>query len=278
MKAAIVGIANQQTLLPVDGFPHDYSPARYLPGQITTTVGGAGFNVARTMAELGDTVSLMCPLGSDVAARAVVEEAALRQIKITTSTGMLDRTPRSVVLNDPSGRRQINTDLGSALTARFTTPAFTSAAQDASVVVLGNVDLSRPLLRVARELAIPIAVDLQDVQGLDNPYDQDFIAAADILIMSHERLSAAHEDFLLQLRKRTRAALIVLTLGAGGSLALTPAMALPLHTPARPVRLHTNTTGAGDTFMGSLLHYLLGARQPLDEALAHASAAVAASL
>lgn len=230
------------------------------------------------MAGLGDTVSLMCPLGSDVAARAVVEEAARRQINITTATATLDHTPRSVVLHDPSGRRQINTDLGFALAARFTTAAFTSAAQDASVAVLGNVDLSRPLLPVARELGLPIAVDLQDVQGLDNPYDQDFMAAADILIMSHERLTAAHKEFLFQLRDKTRAGLIVLTLGADGSLALTPDMALPLHTPASPVRPHTNTTGAGDTFMGSLLHYLLSARLPLEKALDHASATVAASL
>ena len=275
MRVVVVGIANLQTFLPVDRFPHDYTPTRYLPGEITTTVGGVGFNVARTLAALGDTVSLMCPLGSDVAASAVIAEAAQLRIDVSSTASSLPQTPTSVVLHDPQGRRQVNTDLGRALTATFTDAQFTSAARHASVAVLGNLDFSRPLLRAARDIDLPIAVDLQDVQGLDNPYDGDFVAAADILVMSHERLTVAHDEFLLRLRDKSRAGLIVLTLGAGGSLALTPKMSRAVHTPAARVGPTANTTGAGDTFMGALLHYYLSAGQPLEQALAHASAAAA---
>jgi len=71
---------------------------------------------------------------------------------------------------------------------------------------------------------------------------------------------------------------MVLTLGAGGSLALTPEMTRAVHTPAALVGPTANTTGAGDTFMGALLHYYLSARQPLAQALTHASAAAALGL
>lgn len=278
MHAVVVGIANLQTFLPVDGFPHCYTPTRYLPGEITTSVGGVGFNVARTIAALGDTVSLMCPLGSDVAASTVLAEAARLGIEAASATRLLPATPQSVVLHDTEGRRQINTDLGCALSATFTDAQFKSAARQASVAVLGNLDFSRPLLRAARDLDLLVAVDLQDMQGLDNPYDDDFLTAADILVMSHERLTVALDDFLMMLRDKSRARLIVLTLGAGGSLALTPQMSRALHTPAARVGRTANTTGAGDTFMGALLHYYLSARQPLEQALTHASATAALGL
>lgn len=278
MHAVVVGIANIQTCLPVDRFPHDYEPTRYLPGEIITTVGGVGFNVARTIAALGDTVSLMCPLGSDVAASAVVDEAAHLRIDTASAKRFPGQTPKSVILHDPAGRRQINTDLGCALDATFTDAQFRSAARGASFAVMGNLDFSRTLLRAARDIALPIAVDLQDVQGLDNPYDDDFLAAADILVMSHERLTVAHEEFLFGLRHKSQARLMVLTLGAGGSLALTPEMTRAVRTPAARIGPTANTTGAGDTFMGALLHYYLSAHQPLAQALTHASAAAALML
>jgi hypothetical protein len=105
--------------------------------------------------------------------------------------------------------------------------------QPADVAVLGNLDLSRPLLAAARRLGIRVVVDLQDVQGWDNPYDQDFLAGADVLLMSHERLAVPPEDFLAGLLARTRAELIVLGMGAEGSLAWQRGAPAPVRTPGR---------------------------------------------
>lgn len=266
MKTVIVGIANLQTSVPVEAFPVEYQPSRYLPGRIVTSVGGVGFNVARVLAGLGGSVSLAAPLGSDVPARAILAEAERLGLRTHLCTDTLAHTPRSVVLHAPDGRRQINTDLDGALTTSFDASLFASEVAGADAAVLGNLDFSRPFLPIARDLGVPVVVDLQDVAGPDNPYDQDFLAA-DILVMSHERLTSPPHEFLRDLSARSTARLMVLTLGAAGSLALTADDTGPWHTPAMDVGPLANTTGAGDSFTAALTHYLLGCRATAREAV-----------
>ena len=43
MDFVVVGVATQQTALPVDGFPVEYEPRYYVPGAITVEVGGGDF-------------------------------------------------------------------------------------------------------------------------------------------------------------------------------------------------------------------------------------------
>lgn len=278
MRAVVAGIANQQTRLPVEGFPHPYSPARHLPGRIEDTVGGVGFNVAAALARLGAAVDLLAPLADDPAGRAVLAAADRLGVSTRLCARALDRTPRSVVLVDATGRRQVNTDLGGALAASFDPAAFRAAATGADMCVLGNLGFSRPLLPAARGLGVPVVVDLQDVRGPDHPYDQDFLAA-DTLVMSHERLAGRDLPGLLRaLRSRSRASLLVLTLGADGSLALTPDDADCWRTPAADVGPVSDTTGAGDAFTAALAHALHGRRLPAREAVRAATAHAASRL
>ncbi|MEU5105160.1 MULTISPECIES: carbohydrate kinase family protein [unclassified Streptomyces] len=278
MRAVVAGIANQQTRLPVQGFPHPYSPARHLPGRIEDMVGGVGFNVAAALAQLGAAVELIAPLADDAPGQAVLAAAHRLGVGTGRCTRSLERTPRSVILVDTAGRRQVNTDLGGALAASFDAAAFRATAAGADVCVLGNLDFSRPLLPAARGLGVPVVVDLQDVRGPDNPYDRDFLAA-DTLVMSHERLSGQDlPGFLLALRSRSRALLLVLTLGADGSLALAPDDADCWHTPAVDVGPVPDTTGAGDAFTAALAHALHGLRLPARRAVRAATAYAASHL
>lgn len=277
MKTLVVGIANQQTDVPVDGFPIEYNPARYLRGQIRTSVGGVGFNVARTLANLGGTVALAAPLGVDPPADAVLAEAIRLGVDTRLCTRDLVSTPRSVILYAPDGRRLINTDLGDATTASFDPDLLASYARRADAVVLGNLDLSRPLLPAIRAAGTPVVVDLQDVQGLDNPYDQDFLEA-DVLVMSHERVTTTYELLLQGMLAQSRAALVVLTRGAGGALALTRDDAQPWVVPAFDAGHVLSTTGAGDTFTAALTHFLYVLRWSVRRAVAAACASAAIGL
>ncbi|MFI1330635.1 carbohydrate kinase family protein [Streptomyces sp. NPDC020845] len=278
MRAVVAGIANLQTRLPVAGFPHPYSPARHLPGGIEDTVGGVGFNVAAGLARLGATVELIAPLANDAPGQAVLAAAHRMGIGTSLCTRSLERTPRSVVLVDAAGRRQVNTDLGGALAVSFDPAAFRATAAGADVCVLGNLDFSRPLLPAARALGVPVVVDLQDVRGPDHPYDQDFLTA-DTLVMSHERLSDQDlPGFLRALRSRSRASLLVLTLGADGSLAIAPDDADCRHTPAVDIGPVPDTTGAGDAFTAALAHALHGLRLPARKAVRAATAHAACHL
>ncbi|MFK4269779.1 carbohydrate kinase family protein [Streptomyces milbemycinicus] len=277
MRAVVLDPANQQTRLPVEGFPHPYSPARHLPGGIEDAVGGVGFNVAAGLARLGAAVELIAPLANDAPGQAVPAAAHRLGIGTGLCTRSLERTPRSVVLVDTAGRRQVNTDLGEALAVSFDPAAFRATAAGTDVCVLGN-HFSRPLLPAVRGLGVPVVVDLQDVRGPDHPYDQDFLAA-DTLVMSHERLPDQDlPGFLRTLRSRSRASLPVLTLGADGSLALTPDDAGCWRTPAVDIGPVPDTTGAGDAFTAALAHALHGLRLPARKAVRAATAHAASRL
>ena len=121
MRVVVIGIANQQTSLPVDRFPVEYVAQRYLTGAIRHTVGGVAFNVARSLCALGHVVALASPLGEDYPAAMIDAEAYRYNLSTHLCRRELARTPRSVVLYDTTGRRQVNTDLTDGLRMEFDT-------------------------------------------------------------------------------------------------------------------------------------------------------------
>jgi sugar/nucleoside kinase (ribokinase family) len=259
MKAVVAGIASQEMLLPVDGFPVPYDRVRRVPHQISTSVGGVGFAVARTLAALGDEVHLAAPLGEDAAAAAI--DAAAFRFGVTTAlcTRTLPRTPRAVVLVDPAGRRQVNTDPGDAASARLDPDVLPEPLRTTDVLVLDHIPMCVPLVRVAAEAGVPVAVDLQEVRAVVSPDHEDFLAA-DLISMCNERVRGREEEVLLAVRGRSAARLLVMTLASDGVLVLTPELGRPLHVPAHDVGDVPNPAGAGETFFAALVHYLYGAR------------------
>ena len=275
MHVLVVGIANLQTTLPVDGFPVEYEPVRYLPHKIRSTFGGVGLNQARQLAALGDHVQLAAPIGTDATGTALIQDLKAAGIDGTQSVRTLEQTPRSVILVEPSGRRAIFTDLGGALDHRFEPANIEQAIRASDAVVLANLDFSRPLLPVASSHRRPVAVDLQVLRDPDDAYHQDFLAA-DLLSLSHEGLGDASPGGVLRaLRARSAARLVVITLGADGCLAAGDGLDAT-HIPAQ--RVPGDTAGAGDCFFASLVHYLLGQQCSPETALAQASAATEAML
>ncbi|HHW83563.1 MAG TPA: carbohydrate kinase family protein [Actinomycetales bacterium] len=270
MKVVVVGIANQQTALPVEGFPIEYSAARLVPNQIRHTVGGVGFNVARTLSALGHMVALASPLGEDYPAAMVDAEAYRFTISTHLCRRDLVRTPRSVVLFDHAGRRQVNVDLADAAEFVFSPEHLAPDLFRAKLVVLGNLDMVRPLIGPVLERGRRLAVDLQDVQGPDNPYDEEFLQA-DYLNMSNELVRGSEREVMLALRAKSRARVLTMTLAEHGALVLSREMDEPVHVPAPAVEPY-NTAGAGDIAFAKFLHATLKLREDPVTAAARAVA------
>jgi sugar/nucleoside kinase (ribokinase family) len=76
---------------------------------------------------LGDQVALTAPLALDTAGAAVRAEAAALGLHLGACAAPPGSTPRSVLLVDDDGRRQIHTDLADALTTTVTEPRSWSA-------------------------------------------------------------------------------------------------------------------------------------------------------
>ncbi|UQN05714.1 carbohydrate kinase family protein [Deinococcus sp. QL22] len=132
---------------------------------------------------------------------------------------------------------------------------------------------TRPLLPLAREAGVPIVTDLQATPGPAHPYDQPFLAHADVLLLSAEYLTMPPLDALRAYRQRCDPAIIVISLGAEGALMSERGQA-PHHQLVVPTRPVVSTNGAGDTLLSAFVWAYFGgysAREALRLACTFAS-------
>ncbi|MEE6271911.1 carbohydrate kinase family protein [Georgenia sp. MJ206] len=272
MKAVVVGLATQGTVLPVEGFPVPYTAVRSVPHQITTCVGGAGFAVSRTLAALGDDVSLAAPLGEDAAAAAIDAVAFRFGVSTALCVRTLARTPREVILTEPSGRRHVSSDLGDVPSAHLDPAMLAEPLRTTDVVLLDDIALSRPVVAVAKGAGVPVMADLHDVPG---PLDLvgDEMLGVDVLVMSNRHVRGREEDVLLAIREQSAARLLVMTRAEDGLLALTPELARPINVEAYSTGPVAHPDGAGDTFFAALAHFLVGEKHAPVAALRRAAVA-----
>lgn len=249
----VSGLINLETTVRVDGFPIPYFPVRYPFFGVRSTVSGVGVNVSTALTTLGHEVRLLSLIGDDAAGR--LARAALR------GRGVDDRyvlaqaaeTAQSAILYDGEGRRQIHVDLKDIQDRVYPVELFHEAAAGCRLAVLCNINFSRPLLALARQRGMTIATDVHAVADLDDPYNADFMQAADILFMSHERLPAPPEAWAAAVQARYGNAIVVIGLGAEGALLAVQGEA-PQRVPAVFTRPVVNTIGAGDALFAAFLH------------------------
>ena len=131
---------------------------------------------------------------------------------------------------------------------------FASALDGCTLAVLCNINFSRPFLATTRQRGIPIAADVHAISDPDDAYNRDFMAAADILFMSDERLPCAPEAWVRQLWERYQADIIVVGLGAAGALLALRRENVIERIPAVVTRPVVNTIGAGDALFSAFVH------------------------
>jgi ribokinase len=253
-KILVCGSVNLETTVPVDAFPIAYAPVQFPFFEIHSAVSGVGYNVAKALTTLGDHVNLLGYLGQDWQGRVILEQLAEDGIAPDYLLPVLEQTPQSVVLYDPTGRRQIFTDVKNLQECRYPEEHFYRALPDCEMVCLTTINFSRPLLRLACTAGRLIATDVQAIADLDDAYNQDFLQAADILFMSHERLPCAPEEWVRQLQTRVSAAIVVVGLGAEGALLAVRQDNFMERLPAVKTRPVMNTVGAGDALYSAFIH------------------------
>ena len=270
---AVIGVTNLETTVPIDGFPLPYEPVRYRPFGLHTSVGGVGFNVAKALSVLGDDVRLAGLIGPDIAGQ-VVQEEVDRQGLSNFLLPLAAKTPQSVVLYDSRGRRQINTDLADLLDLAYPKDRFEHVLEGCDTAVITNVNFTRPLLEEVKRRGVRIVTDVHTVRDLEDDYNQDYMAAADVLFMSHEKLPCAPEDWLARVMERYAPDVAVVSLGARGALLATKDVRTTHLVPAVKTREVVNTVGAGDALLAAFVHFYsasYGARSALELAEVFAS-------
>ncbi|OKL53787.1 hypothetical protein BSZ39_07635 [Bowdeniella nasicola] len=173
MKVIVVGIANQRTTVPIGSFPVTLHHDASYHHEIRHSVGGMGFSVARALSALGNDVALAAPLGEDYPTALIDTEAYRFDMSTHLCTRSLARTPRSVVLYDDAGARQIFNDLTDSPGIAFHVDDLLPDVTQADITVLTSRRMAAGLATELAKRNLPFAVDLQNV----DPMIRDDLAA-----------------------------------------------------------------------------------------------------
>lgn len=253
---AIAGLLNVETTLRIDDFPLEYRPQRFPFFGIRSTVSGVGYNVSRALAGLGDAVTLFSLIADDLQGQMIRAQLAEDGIGGSHVLSALPQSPQSVILYDGAGRRASFTDLKDIQERAFPGDRFAAAAAVCEACVLCNINFARGLLPIAKRLGKLVATDVHTIADLDDSFNRDFMAAADILFCSDERLPQPPEAWVRAAAAAYNPLIQVVGLGKEGALLLERGAA-PLHVPARQTRPVVNTIGAGDALFAAFLHAFL---------------------
>lgn len=253
-KLLVSGLINIETTLRVESFPIQYTPVCYPFFGVNSSVSGVGYNIACALTRLGDDVRLLSLIGRDPTA-ALVRDALERDgIPAHNVLPLLEQTAQSVILYDGEGRRQINVDLKDVQETPYPASRYAQAAAGCSLLVLSNINFSRPFLEPARKAGRLVATDVHAISDLNDPYNADFMRAAHVLFMSHEWLPVPPKEWARQVWERYPAEVLVIGMGAEGALLAVRKDNFIERLPAARTRPVVNSIGAGDALFAAFLH------------------------
>ncbi len=247
----ISGLVNVETNLRVRQFPIEYYPIDYPFFGIGTDVSGVGYNIASALLALGDTVKLASMTGVDFQADYIRDALQKRGIPTAHVLPALSQTPSSVILYDPSGRRQIWCDLKDIQETAY--PFTPELLTGVDLVAACNINFNRPLLTMAKAAGKTIATDVHVLSDIFDEYNRDFLQSADILFLSDEAISGDYVQFLHSIAAAYDTKIIVLGRGSKGAALWENGTVTSL--PAVQVGTIVNTVGAGDALFSAFLHY-----------------------
>jgi sugar/nucleoside kinase (ribokinase family) len=241
----VAGPASWNTLVQVPALPEPRAQTLFALGH-TDGLGGTSAGKALTLARLGVDVTLRTALGDDELADRIT--AALDHPRLTLAA-QRGRGPseRHLNLMAPDGSR-LSIYLDLPPDPGPVPDAVRDAIAHADVVVTDLADHARQVIPLARAAGVPVWCDLHDYDGVAE-FHREFAAAADVVVLSGERLPDVRA--FLDERIAAGARWAVCTLGARGAVGLGRTEGW-VEVAALPVEV-LDTNGAGDAFVSGLL-------------------------
>ncbi len=258
-KILVAGLINIETTLKVVPFPIPYFPVTAPLFGIQTTVSGVGYNLAKAFQTLGNPVDLLAMIGPDEELNAQLVRSVLAKNNIGGDHVLnhLSATPQSVILYDPSGKREIYSDLKDIFETEYPINDFQNAIKEADLLALCSINFARPFLDKASRSGKLVATDVHVLRDPYDEYSADYMRAADILFLSDEGLPSPPENFIQTLYDIYHNKIIVLGLGANGALLYEGRKRFLAFVPAVDTRPVVSTIGAGDALFTSFCHSYL---------------------
>ena len=261
MSILVSGLINLETTLKVEGFPLPYHPVKYPFNGVNTTVAGVGYNISKALVSLDQEVNFLSLIGKDEPARMVLN--ALESIPLSDSNVLstTERTAQSVILYEKSGQRAIYTDLKDIQDQIYPTERFEAALSHAKAAILCNVNFSRLMLAKAKQAHIPVITDVHAISDIEDGYNRDFMAQADVLFQSHESLPCSPQEWAHQVSTHYGTPIIIIGMGDEGALISVKDAALVRYraVQTRPI---VSTIGAGDALLSAFTVFYLKTGDP----------------
>ena len=246
----------------MDSFPIAYQPVLYPFFGVKTTVSGVGYNIAKALTTLGLDIDFMTLAGDDGVGRFCRAEIERDGISTEHILPILQSTPQSAILYDKTGQRQINIDLKDIQDQTYPSEIFLPALAMCDIAVLCNINWTRPYLTQAKSLGKTIITDVHLIGSLDDDYNREYMAHADILFMSHEKLPASPREFVRQAIEKYNTPIVVIGMGTEGALLAMRGQEEFVHYPAIQTRPVVNTIGAGDALFSAFVYTYAQTRDP----------------
>lgn len=254
-KIFIIGLTNVEVTCPINEFPIEYSPINFMEFGISSTVSGVGYNLTKAFKTLGDEVNLCTMVGLDANGQVITEEIEKLEIATDGVIKNLKESFASIILYDNQGRRRIFCDLKDLQKQVFPIDIAEKKLKQSSIAILCNTNISRPYLKLAKELNIPIVTDVHVIESIDDEYHKEFLQYADILFMSNEKINETPEEFVIELSKKYMSKIIVVGLGNEGALLYVREDNFLGRFPAVTIFPVVNTVGAGDSLLTAFVHF-----------------------
>ncbi|MAT41556.1 MAG: carbohydrate kinase family protein [Anaerolineaceae bacterium] len=262
-KILVSGLINIETTLKIEEFPINYFPVTYPFFGIRSTVSGVGYNLAKALTTLSNKIDFLSIIGNDIYQPMILNELKALNISSEYIQPDISETAQSVILYDPDGKRQIYTDLKDIQEKTYPIEPFKKALEDSDLCVLCNINFSRSLLEITKQAGKLIATDVHAISSLEDEYNQDFMANADILFMSHENLPVSPEEWACAIWRKFNTPIIVVGMGSEGALLGIRKEGILTRFPAVKTRRIVNTIGAGDALFSAFIHTYLETQNPI---------------
>lgn len=263
-KIVVAGLINIETTLKVKGFPIEYFPIDYPFFGIGSGVAGVAINVSKALNTLGEKVEIVSLIGKDEEADRVERLFEQQGWSREYLKQELSATPQSVILYDPSGKREIYCDLKDIQEKAYDEELLKDVFDDCNIAIICNTNFARPLLHIAKERNIMIASDMHVLSDIHDSYNKEFMKHADILFLSDEKLPCTPEQFIIDLKDTYECKIIVMGQGAKGAMMYVRQEDTLYHMDAVSTCNVVNTVGAGDALFSSFIHYCIKGSSPIE--------------
>ncbi|MGP8304062.1 carbohydrate kinase family protein [Streptomyces inhibens] len=244
----------------------DLVQAAEAPFAPTEHPGGSPANVATALARLEAPVTLITQLGEDRLGRLVREHLVASGVRLQLTPGAAGATSTAVATLDRSGGARYDFRIRWDLPAPPAIPGGSRCLHTGSIATgldPGAEAVEELLAREREAGTVTISLDPNVRPALLGSRDQARerierqVALADVVKVSEEDLDWLHPSHspvdLARHWQRSGPAVVVVTLGGAGSVAVTRTGTT--YRPAPPVTV-ADTVGAGDAFTAGLLHWL----------------------